>query len=125
MKRVFIVAVALAATGLVGACGKDDPPAPLNVTWRESEGHPGCVYAASRTVVVRLIVTGDAGKHESVKVTVTAYADENTSVPVGSSSRVVPVHGTMHEPVDLAIQVTKAPHVDEDGVAACKLAVTN
>ena len=48
-------------------------------------------------------------------VTVTAYADENTSKPVGSSSRTVQVEGTVDEPLVVTIAVEKAPHVDEDG----------
>ena len=122
MERVFVVALALVATGVLGACG-EDARAPLRVTWRESEGHPACTYDRPGTVTVRLVVTGDAGDRDTVTATVTAYADENTSVPVGSVSRSVRVHGAVHEPVDLSIPVTKAPHVDEDGVAACRLEV--
>jgi len=119
-----VLALALVAAPFAAGCGHSDPPAPLHVTWRETEGHPGCVYdTASRTVVVKLIVTGAAGKRDSVRVTVTAYADENTSEPVGSTSRDVPVHGSMHAPVDLRIPVERAPHIDEDGIAACRLAV--
>ncbi|RNL81096.1 hypothetical protein [Nocardioides marmorisolisilvae] len=124
MRRVLLVALALSATGLVGACGKSEPPAPLHVTWRESEGHPACVYDAQRrAVTAKLVITGDAGTRKRVAVTVTAYADENTSVPVGSTGGSVPVHGTMHLPVDFTIATTDPPHVDEDGVAACRLSV--
>jgi hypothetical protein len=120
-----VVALALIAMPLVVGCGHGDPSAPLHVTWRESEGHPGCVYdAQTRTVAAKLIVTGDASGHHRLTATVTAYADENTSVPVGSTSRDVRVRGTMHRPVDLAIPVGRAPHIDEDGVAACRLEVT-
>ena len=119
--RLLVVAIALIAASLLGGCS-DDAPTPVKVTWQESEGHPGCVYAGG-VVTARLIITGDAGKRHSAKVRVTAYSDENTSVPVGSSSKDVPLAGAMHAKVTLTIQVTKAPHVDEDGVAACRLAV--
>ena len=120
--RVALIAVALAAGSV--ACGQHQPRTPLHVTWRESEGHPACTYDASRhAVAAKLVVTGDAGRRSSVTVTVTAYADENTSVAVGSTTRRIPVHGTVHEPVDLTVRARRAPHVDEDGVAACRLAV--
>jgi hypothetical protein len=56
-------------------------------------------------------------------VTVTAYADENTSRAVGSSSRSVRVEGTVHQRLVVTIPVKKAPHIDEDGEAACRLSV--
>lgn len=55
--------------------------------------------------------------------TVTAYADENTSEPVGSGTRTVRVDGTAHRPLVVAFPVEKAPKVDIDGETACRLAV--
>ena len=57
-------------------------------------------------------------------MTVIAYADENTSEPVGSSSRSVQVEGTVHMHIVVTIRVEKNPHVDVDGETACALSVT-
>jgi hypothetical protein len=102
----------------------DRPPAPLSITWGGSEGHPCCVYDANdHTVVAKIKIEGRPSRPGTVTVTVTAYADENTSEAVGSSSRTVRVEGTEHRSLVFTIPVDKAAHVDEDGVAACRLSV--
>lgn len=127
-RRVVVIAgVALLASIGSGMAlsrrGHDQPPG-LKVGWDGSEGHPACVYdPAARTVEAKVRIDGSAPRSGKVRVTVTAYADENTSEAVGSSSRSVPVDGTVHLPVGVTLPVEQAPHVDEDGVAACRLAV--
>jgi len=120
---VLLLASVVSGMALYRSRG-DQPAAPLTVGWDESEGHPACVYnATDHTVEVKLEVEGRAPRTSTVRITVTAYADENTSQPVGSSSRSVRVEGTMHQRVRLSIPVEKPAHVDEDGVAAYRLAV--
>ncbi len=75
------------------------------------------------TVDCTITIDGAAPRPDQVTVTVTVYADENTSKPVGSSRRSVQVDGTVHKSLLITIPVEKAPHVDEDGVAACSLSV--
>lgn len=113
------------ATGIAVFQDGDDPPtAEVTVTWGGSEGHPACVYdPEAQSVDATLSVDGAVLRPDTVAVTVTAYADENTSKPVGSSSRSLDVSGTMHFSLVVTIPVTKAPHVDADGVAACSLSV--
>jgi hypothetical protein len=102
----------------------DSPAAGLTIDWRSSEGHPGCVYdPKANSVDAELTIDGYAPRRKAVTVTVTAYADENTSEPVGSSSRTVLVEGNVHQRVSLTIPVEKAPHVGEDDVAACARSV--
>jgi len=102
----------------------DPRPAPLSITWGGSEGNPSCVYhPEDHVVVAKIKVEGRPSRPGKVTVTVSAYADENTSEQVGSSSRSVRVEGTMHRSLVFTIPVEKAAHVDEDGVAACRLAV--
>jgi len=123
---VLVVAVVLCAAAVTAAVSsrRDAGPAPakLTVGWGGSEGHPSCVYDASGgTVEARLVVRGTATRPGEVAVTVTAYADENTSVPVGSVTQSVPVEGTMQLPLVITIPVEAPPYVDEDGEAACRL----
>jgi hypothetical protein len=100
--------------------GDDDPTTHLTVGWGGSEGHPSCAYnPKAHTVTAKLTIDGEAARPQTVTMTVTAYADENTSRPVGSGSRSVQVDGTVHLPVLVTIQVEKAAHVDEDGETAC------
>jgi hypothetical protein len=122
---------ALVAGTLAGAVlvltGEDaSPPAdPVTVTWGGTEGSPSCLYdPGAETVYVTLVARGEAPEPETLTVTVTAYADENTSDPVGTVTKELPVEGTVRTPVILTIDVDRAPHVDEDGVAACRLSVT-
>ena len=105
--------------------GDDETPSTRpTVTWGGSDGHQSCVYDPQNgTVRATLAIDGDAGPGRTMAVTVTAYADENTSVPVGSGSRTVRVAGTVHRPVDVTFLVAKAPKVDVDGETACRLAV--
>jgi hypothetical protein len=129
-RRVIVVAgvVLLAAIGSGTALYRssdDHPTAGLTVGWGGSEGHPSCVYdPKDHTVDAKITIEGNAPRADEVTVTVTAYADENTSQPVGSSTRSVHVEGTVHMPLLITIPVEKAPHIDEDGVAACSLSVT-
>jgi hypothetical protein len=120
MTRRRVVAVAavllLAAvvTGIV-LLRSDDPVAPpLTVDWA------GCDYDASgSSVTATLTLAGAAPPSGQVTLTVTAYADENTSKPVGSGARTVPVDGTVHESVVVTFPVDRPPHFDDDGIAAC------
>ncbi len=128
-RRVIVVAGAVLLAAIVSGIalsrtGDDLPPAGLTVGWGGSEGHPSCVYDPKGHVVeCRLTIEGRASGDEEVTVTITAYADENTSQPVGSSSRSVQVEGTVHLPLLVTVPVDQAPHVDEDGETACSLSV--
>jgi hypothetical protein len=104
----------------------DDSPAPgLTIDWGGSEGRPACTYdPGTGTVSAELTIEGRASRHRNVTLTVTAYADENTSEPVGASSRTVRVEGDVHRRVRFTIPVEKAPHVGEDDVAACSRSMT-
>ena len=112
---------------LAGCSDSDeDPTADLTVGWGGSEGHPSCVYDAKAGIVeAKLRIEGEAPEPETVSVTVTAYADENTSRPVGSGSRSTQVVGIVGLPLIVTIPVRRAPHVDIDGETACKLSVEN
>lgn len=73
----------------------------------------------SGAVDVSLAVSGSG----SVRVVVTAYADEDTTRPVGSRTSTITSGGEKR--VDqLSFQVRRAPYVDVDGVASCSLDVT-
>jgi hypothetical protein len=123
-KRTVAAAVAIALPVLAGCSASGDPTADLTVGWGGSEGHPSCVYdAAAGSVECTLTIDGQVPPDEeaNVKVTVTAYADENTSEEVGSSSRSVRVEGKVHQPLVVTVPVDEAPHVDEDGETACTL----
>lgn len=122
---LVLLAVLLAGFALYLA-GDDQPPAAADLTvgWGGSEGRPSCVYdPKGQTVRATLATEGDAGTGRTVAVTVTAYADENTSEPVGSGSRTARVKGTVHRPIIVAFPVETAPKVDIDGETACRLAV--
>lgn len=125
------VVVLLLVGGAIGVAlsrdGDDhrtDPPAGLlTVTWGGTDGR-GCTYdSASGTVVATLLVTGSPPRGDEPVLTVTAFADENTSRPVGSTSR--SLDAATPSPLVLTIPVDRAPHVDEDGVAACSMAVAD
>ncbi len=112
-----LVAAVVGGTALTRGADEDHAHE-LSVVWGGSEGHPPCVYdSAQQTVEAELRVSGTG--HDDATVTVTAYADENTSRPVGSASRTVRADGTLH----LTIRVDRPPHVDDDGVAACRLSL--
>lgn len=108
----------LALVGLLAlaACSSPEEPAPLKVTWAAG---PGCTYdPASGAVEVSLAVSGSG----SARVVVTAYADEDTSRPVGSRTSTITSVGGQR--VDrLSFPTRRAPYVDVDGVAACSLDV--
>lgn len=102
----------------------DEPAAGLTAGWGGREDHPSCVYASNRhTVTCKIIIQGSASRRRTVTVKVTAYADENTSEPVGSATKSVRVEGVVHVPVFVTIPVEGIPHVDEDGETACRLSV--
>lgn len=102
----------------------EDPPADVTVTWGGTEGHPSCVYDPDTEIVeATLTVDGTASEPHTLTITITAYADENTSRPVGSSTRTVEVEGTTHTTVVVTVHVDRAPHVDVDGETACSLSV--
>jgi hypothetical protein len=128
-RRVIVVAsVLLLAALVVGIAlhrsGADHPAAGLTVGWGGSESQPSCVYDPKvDTVDCQIVIDGRAPRPEEVTVVVTAYADENTSRPVGSSSRSVHVEGTMHTVLVVPVPAEKAPFVDDDGIASCKLVV--
>jgi hypothetical protein len=127
--RIIVVAgVALLAAIAAGTAlyrhGDDHPTRGLTVEWGGSEGHPCCVYnPQDHTVEAEITIEGTAHTDREMTVTVTAYADENTSQPVGSGSRTVQVDGTVHKSLIVTIPVDKTPHVDEDGVTACSFSV--
>ena len=105
----LLLAAGLVAAGLAG-CGEPASPE-LTVTWGES---PACVsYPDVGKVGVSLEASGEG--EASVKVT--AYADEDTTRPVGSGTLTVTAAG----PAELVFDVTEPPYVDVDGVAACSI----
>ena len=117
----FVLLAVLAAGVVLYRAGDGQPPADLTVAWGGSEGHPSCVYdPKDQTVRATLTIEGDAGMGRNVTATVTAYADENTSVPVGSGTRTLRVEGTVHKRILVPFPVEKAPKVDIDGETACR-----
>lgn len=129
-RRVVAGAVVLVAAAVTGAAllraADQEPTADLTVGWGGSEGHPSCLYhPETGSADATLLIQGEAGERDHVTVTVTAYADENTSAPVGSARRSVPLDETMDLRLVVTIPVDSAPHVDEDGEAACALVVSD
>lgn len=125
---VFVAGLVLLAAIVSGTAlyrrSDDNPTADLTVGWGGSEGHPSCVHdPKDHTVDAKITLEGTAPRRDEVTVTVTAYADENTSTSVGSSSRSVHVEGTVHLALLVTIPVDRTPHVDVDGETACRLAV--
>lgn len=126
---VVLVVAAVAGIALYRAIDDrppagDGPSVGLTVDWGGSEGQPSCSYdPASKTVEARIKIDGTAPRAGQLTVTVTAYADENTSQPVGSSSRTLQVDGTVHRLLLITIPVTKPPHLGEDGETACTRSV--
>lgn len=109
MRGLLAVPVLLALAG----CSGDPAPQGLTVTWGES---PACVsYPDVGKVGVALEATGTG----EASVTVTAYADEDTTRAVGSGTTRITEAG----PAELVFDVSEPPHVDADGVAACTLDV--
>ena len=120
----FVLLAVLGAGVALYRAGDDHPPAEFTVGWGGSEGHPSCAYdPEGEAVRATLAIDGDAGPGRTVAVTVTAYADENTSEPVGSGSRTVRVDGPVDRRLVVAFPVDQAPKVDIDGETACRLAV--
>lgn len=121
----MLLAAIVSGTALYRSSDDHHPNAGLTVGWGGSEGHPSCVYdPKDHTVDAKITIEGEAPRRDmTVTVTVSAYADENTSEPVGSRSRSVRIDGTVHLPLIVTIPVDKPPHVDEDGETACRLSV--
>ncbi|WP_156391257.1 MULTISPECIES: hypothetical protein [unclassified Nocardioides] len=130
MRRV--VTLALAAVAVLAAVttwwvvrdsdDDDHQDTGLTVTWSETEEHPACVYRpGSDRAEATIAIDGTVADEETVTVTVTAYADENTSDLVGTGTGRAQVDGTVHRSLVVTIPVDRPPHVDEDGVAACAL----
>jgi hypothetical protein len=131
---VVLLAAIVAGTALVRTNGDEvravagtpsmSPTATLTVGWGGFEGNPSCAYdPQARTVDADVTIDGHAPRRDTVTVTVTAYADENTSRPFGSGSRSVQVEGSVHIPVHVAFPVEQAPLVDIDGETACGVEV--
>ncbi|MDX6232665.1 MAG: hypothetical protein QOH68_1661 [Nocardioidaceae bacterium] len=118
---VGVMLLAVLVSGIAMARDSDDHPiAGLEVGWGGSEGHPSCVYdPADGTAEATITIDGYTPRPKKVTVTVTAYSDENTSQPVGSSSRSVRVEGTVHDRLVVTVPVEKPPLVDIDGETAC------
>ncbi|MEO8095817.1 MAG: hypothetical protein ABI632_12925 [Pseudolysinimonas sp.] len=114
-RRLILGAVVVLLAVLVAAIaarrsGGDHPTAGLKVGWGGSEGHPSCVYdPKAHTAAAKITIDGEAPRHEKMTVTVTAYADENTSEPVGSSSRSADVEGKVHLRLLVTVPVEKPP----------------
>lgn len=103
----------------------DEPTTGLTIGWGGSEGQPSCVYdAKDHSVNAKIAIEGTASRADQVTVTVSAYADENTSQFVGSGNRRIHVEGTEHRSVIVTFPVEKPPFVDIDGVTACRVSVT-
>jgi hypothetical protein len=120
---VLLVAAVVAAW-LVLRQGDEESVPGLTFGWGGSEGHPSCVYdPKSETVDATIRIDGTAPAPNTVLITVTAYADENTSKPVGSGTRSVHVEGDVHTYVVVSMSVDKPPEVDIDGETACRLLV--
>lgn len=122
-RTVLLVGLGLLAVAVFVLTRPDDSPRPLTVRWGGSEGHPSCRYDATAATVDATLVVDGTAPHGVVTVTVTAYADENTSDPVGSTTQTWRGSRAHHRRVVLSIPVTRAPHVDEDGEGACRLEV--
>jgi hypothetical protein len=120
-----VLLLAILLYGIAQSRSRDDEPTTgLTIGWEGSEGHPSCVYdSKNHTVDAKIAIDGTASRPDKVTVTVTAYADENTSKPVGSGSRTVHVDGTVHRSVIVTVPVEKPPLVDIDGETACRLSV--
>lgn len=125
----WILLAAVVLLGAIATCitvaddGDDEPAQAVEVVWGGGAERPSCIYRpAARRVLCRLRIEG-AASEEEVTVTVTAYADENTSREVGSTTRIVGVDGQVSRRLKVVIPVRRAPHVDEDGETACRLDV--
>jgi hypothetical protein len=118
-RRLLVIALVLllgsVAVALVQSRGSGTPDG-LTVRFAGQ----GCTYADGQ-VTARVRVTGVTSRPEQVRVTVTAYADENTSDAVGSARRTLALDGTVERTVTLTIPTDRPAYVDEDGVAACRL----
>jgi len=129
-RSAVLVAAVLLVTAVVAAwfvLREGDEPGPgLTFGWGGSEGHPSCVYdPKTDSVDATIAIDGTAAEPSSVRITVTAYADENTSEAVGSGSKTVRVEGDVHEHVIVTMSVAKPPEVDIDGETACRLSVAD
>lgn len=113
MRLGSLLLLAVLVPGLA-ACSEDPAAEELTVTWGES---PACVsYPDVGKVGVTLEATGVG----EATARVTAYADEDTTQPVGSGTVAVTEAG----PTELIFEVSAPPYVDVDGVAACSIDVS-
>jgi hypothetical protein len=125
LRAARMAAMAAVLAGAVVGCGSSTGgPATqkesLKVAFYTSNALPWCSYdAPTKTVTAQLTIDGFAPKKKTVSLVVTAYADENTSQPVGSKSTFVKLDGTVHQELTVKFQVAKPPQVGEDNVAAC------
>ena len=112
-----------AVTAISGVLSSGGDPG-LTVSWGGGEGRPSCSYdAGAGTVEALLVVRGEAPANSELSITVSAYADENTSERVGAVRQVVPVSGPVDGTLTVTVPVQAAPHVGEDDEAACRLEV--
>jgi len=119
-----LVVAAVVTVWLVLREGDEEAVPGLTFGWGGSEGHPSCVYdTKTDTVDATIKIDGTAPEPNTVLITVTAYADENTSKPVGSGTTSVHVEGDVHTYVVVSMSVDKPPEVDIDGETACRLSV--
>jgi hypothetical protein len=119
---VLALVVVTTAVWFVASMADHDPAADgVEVDWAWSEELPGCRYdPESQTVEAALTITGESTSPVYVTVIVTAYADENTSQPVGSNRGSVQADGPVDTVLRITIPVDSPPHVGEDDVAACR-----
>ena len=85
--------------------------------------HPVRKPVRVQRVDATIAVSYSSLRRDTITVTVTAYADENTSDAVGSGTKSVDVHDTVEMELDIEIPVTRRPFVDVDGETACRLSV--
>lgn len=120
--RTRLLLVALLAAALAG-CGGGESKAPLSVTWGVEGG--ACAYdAGERTVTATLEIVSPGTAGDRLTVTVTAHADENTSMPVGSGTRTIRGGEDAPPTFEITFPVTEAPFVGEDDVIACSIETT-
>lgn len=107
MRALPALALALCLTG----CSQDTSADELSVTWGDD---PACVAYPDVDKVGATLEASGVGEGT---VKVTAYADEDTTRPVGSGT----VRVTEAGPVEVVFEVSEPPYVDVDGVAACSI----
>ena len=92
-----------AVTAISGVLGSDGD-ARLTVSWGGGEGRPSCAYdPGTGTVAALLVIRGEAPAGSELSITVSAYADENTSERVGAvhAHGIDAVFSVLHRPCTL------------------------